>query len=632
MSGSVIEGKGGIQARVVEDSISDEGIRLTTLQLRYHRFIHSEFMTHRMFCLDGDTTLTFDLPSGSKNGEYRRSYEMTIREFVEKWHEGVKDHKVSRFQEKDISKIVKEKCYTAKEISNILGYSSPSNIRKECREGRIPVENPDKSRNEDHVFTGQSFLDWYNSRGTRSFSVRSRLQNMQIRQMNEKTREIQTSTVNNCWFSGMKDVYEVVAGDFSVAGSKDHRVYTQEGWKTIGELEPGKDFIITQAFGKLEDDKKKENHLKKIDGEWKQIFNRNVKPEKIEEQDYMCYDCGSTIDINNCDIHHVVPVFEDPSLAFDKTNVIALCRECHQDRHRIQGWQGGTYLYGMPVLVEDIVYLGEKDTYDLEIAGEYPNFLANGVVVHNSRNASSSRAIPVHKSIKSVQKDPAIPISFQANQKGMQSSQDLSPNKARIARALWVGASKASVSVAKGMVQVGLHKQWANRILEPFSFIDVIVTATEWNNFFELRYHDDAQPEIYELAKCIYDALGESEPKLLKPEEWHLPYVSEKERRSNNNSILWKISSARCARVSYKNHDGTNPSISKDCRLHDFLVGSNPKHASPTEHQAKPMLFPYSKYRAFSKGETHIDKDSNRWSGNLRGWVSYRQLLEQGEL
>lgn len=244
----------------------------------------------------------------------------------------------------------------------------------------------------------------------------------------------------------------------------------------------------------------------------------------------------------------------------------------------------------------------------------YPRFIHAEFMTHRvfSRNASSSRAIPVAKMIEQVRNDPAMPIHWGKNQAGMQANEELAPMAQESARQLWMQAARDAASVAQVMADVGLHKQVANRILEPYQYMHVIVTATEWENFFELRNHPDAQPEIHALAKVMHFALAESRPVQRQENEWHLPYVTRAERVAFNNDLdlLLKLSAARCARVSYLTHDGQTPSVEKDVALYDRLVGSKPLHASPIEHQATPL------------------PEADMWSGNFRGWLQNRKIVE----
>lgn len=237
----------------------------------------------------------------------------------------------------------------------------------------------------------------------------------------------------------------------------------------------------------------------------------------------------------------------------------------------------------------------------------YPRFIHGEVMTHRvfSRNAMSSRAIPVAKMIQQVREAPAMPVHWGANQPGMQANAQVN---AGAAEHLWRKAADMAADVAVQMEMLGLHKQVANRILEPFQWMRTIVTATEWDNFFELRAHPDAQPEFQKLAYMMLDAVATSIPDLLLEGDWHLPYIQPHELQGTTPHDLRKISAARCARVSYLTHDGSEPDQVKDLALFDRLAASRPLHASPLEHQGTP-------------GDTD--------TGNFVGWTQFRKLWEK---
>lgn len=229
-----------------------------------------------------------------------------------------------------------------------------------------------------------------------------------------------------------------------------------------------------------------------------------------------------------------------------------------------------------------------------------------------SRNASSSRAIPIITFLKQVWNDPAGPTHWGANNPGMQAKAELTGFKLWFAKQSWKWTGRAVCAAVWLTNKVAKpHKQTFNRLLEPWQYISVIVTATEWDNFFELRNHKDAQPEIRELAIEMLAAMENSTPVV---RDVHLPYITEEEHQKYiledlELDTLLKLSTARCARVSYLTHDGRAPSIDKDIKLHDQLVGSVPIHASPTEHQA-------------------VMADDDRFYKNFRGWKQYRIDVE----
>ena len=228
-----------------------------------------------------------------------------------------------------------------------------------------------------------------------------------------------------------------------------------------------------------------------------------------------------------------------------------------------------------------------------------------------SRNSASSRAIPLAKMVTRVRTDPAVPLSFPAEQKGMSGGQELTGWRRAVAARAWVLASQVACLFALTLGRLGVHKSISNRLLEPFTWHVIVVTSDEWDNFFALRCHPDAQPEIRRAAECMRDALAASTP--ADTLDWHLPFITGSDRVAvtdlagdgDYQSMLRKVSAARCARVSYLTHEGKRDPLI-DVGLYDKLTGARPKHDSPLEHVARPAR----------PGETV--------HGNFRGWVQLR--------
>lgn len=261
-------------------------------------------------------------------------------------------------------------------------------------------------------------------------------------------------------------------------------------------------------------------------------------------------------------------------------------------------------------IISDSISIANVRLSTLEL--RYPRLAHSEFLTHRilSRNAASTRAIPTKKLADMVLADMVYPIRWGVNQAGMQAKDtNLTEEQQLKAVEIWEKMAKVCVEGCKELTDLGLHKQWAGRPLEPFQYITTLVTATEWDNFFVLRDHPDAQPEIQELAIQIRAAMNNSTPTFLSKDEWHLPYIREEEKMLSSEMLL-KVSSARCARVSYLTHDGNSPDWTKDKALYDRLVASEPRHYSPLEHQATPL------------------DDENTWSGNFRGWKQYRKLHE----
>lgn len=206
-----------------------------------------------------------------------------------------------------------------------------------------------------------------------------------------------------------------------------------------------------------------------------------------------------------------------------------------------------------------------------------------------SRNSASSRAIPVEKRIQQILDDPFVPDAFGVNKRGMQAGADLDGTDNDRAREAWLAAMYAAIGQADALAKIGVHKQWANRLIEPFAWHTIIVTATEWENFFNLRISPEAQPEIRRMAVLMKAAMDGSDPDSVPPGTWHLPFVDIPGDVSEENYELEvetqvKLSVARCARVSYLTHDGKRDAAA-DIALYERLLASG--HMSPFEHAAR---------------------------------------------
>jgi len=315
-------------------------------------------------------------------------------------------------------------------------------------------------------------------------------------------------------------------------------------------------------------------------------------------------------------------------------------------------------------------------TFEIEI----PRYILAEFNTHRalSRNSASSRAIPIEKNIEQVMKRPVIPVHFGKNMAGMQAKEELDdliknqltpfdgegvffPNDYNLdtsiynsndfvcnrltdgknfwtdvqervtlkesAKRRWLQARNLAVQQVKTLAELGLHKQIANRILEPWLYTKIVATATEWDNFFSLRCHPDAQPEIKVVADLMWELYNSSTPEILEEWEWHVPYMykipysidgltyyTSKDPAiyaiADEDRVLFdvaiKVSASMCAQLSYRKADD---SIDKAIMIYDRLVSAKPVHASPFEHQACPL------------------DDPEQSSGNFYGWLQHRQII-----
>lgn len=273
----------------------------------------------------------------------------------------------------------------------------------------------------------------------------------------------------------------------------------------------------------------------------------------------------------------------------------------------------------------------------------YPRFIHSEMMTHKdfSRSASSSRAIPVKKIIAQVWNNPAMPIHWGINQPGMQADSEFTGFKRNLLRNLWQLTGRIVCCFVWVMMKLGLHKQVANRVLEPWQLMHVTLTTCKLANFFNLRIHKDAQPEIKHLATLMQSEKNASTPRVLHPGEWHLPWIQEEDKEKAWNyvmevddsvsviELLKRMSAARCARSSYASFDGDR-SVEKDHGTYDKLVHSKPVHASPCEHQATPDSR-ITRTVQIGDGPSFQEEvwERHELHGNLTGYIQFRNTIAQ---
>lgn len=251
----------------------------------------------------------------------------------------------------------------------------------------------------------------------------------------------------------------------------------------------------------------------------------------------------------------------------------------------------------------------------------YPKMVHGDFMTHRalSRNASSSRAIPTARLSGATETDLYTP-EFRLNKSGMQPGDYLPDNDMLQARAIWREAADHCLAAARVLASangLNVHKQWANRMIEWFGYINVIVSATDFDNFIGLREELDenanpmAQDEIYFQAIGIRDLLASREPKLLRAGEWHMPLILPEEAAAMATSDLLRISAARCAGISYETVNGEPMTIERANKVCNKLLTARRVHASPFEHQARAD--PLNR-----QPELH---------GNFQGWIQHRKLI-----
>jgi thymidylate synthase ThyX len=261
--------------------------------------------------------------------------------------------------------------------------------------------------------------------------------------------------------------------------------------------------------------------------------------------------------------------------------------------------------YEVKIVADSISECGARLT---TFALKYPRFILAEINTHRlfSRSSASSRAIPVKTMLENIKADPVLPLFYGKNQKGMQAKSEEIEDK-ELAEKIILELLDDTIAAVKRLNALGLAKQSLNRLVENFSWTSTVITATEWTNFYNLRCSKMAQPEMEKLARMMREAHEKSVPVDVPFDDWHLPFIKLEEYVAYATGDLVKASVARCARVSYNNHDGSNPDIEKDIGLYERLLTD--LHLSPLEHVATPL------------------RDGRQACGNFIGWQQLRKQM-----
>jgi hypothetical protein len=273
-----------------------------------------------------------------------------------------------------------------------------------------------------------------------------------------------------------------------------------------------------------------------------------------------------------------------------------------------------------------------------------------------SRNSASSRAIPVEKQLDRFSTDPALPVVWPREQKGMSGGSELGGEALLDAINLfaeWRGHTQALIAnYLKNHPEKSerLHKSLINRLMEPMQWHTALVTASAWENFFFQRCHPAAQPEMRAAAEAIRDVMKNSVPTLLEPGQWHMPYldadtiVEVTSSYPNATEVLKQISAARCARTSYMTQEGIRDP-EEDLNLYARLLHvdqpGEPLHASPLEHLATPCEWNLQKFFLY-EGDSGVELATDDFYpeneelqeyalpriGKFPHWLQYRHEVE----
>lgn len=353
-------------------------------------------------------------------------------------------------------------------------------------------------------------------------------------------------------------------------------------------------------------------------------FCNEIRSKKLEEYNYTCAVSGSKLDLQ---LHHIDPIWHNPSKYADENNLIVINKEVHKfihcnhlDLHFLEYYNSGKNLnqylecdYGkMPKILDiqkpqgdnkkkvrfsqiiNIKYIGKKETYDLSISGEFDNFIANGICVHNSRNSASSRAINKKKYIDNILSDYYQPI-WTSDCKGMTGQLITDPDTVTRLNKSYYNKMMYDIKYVQDNYSE-VHKQDSNTQLDQYARIPIICTSTSWDYYFNLRCAEDVKPELRRISLEMERLYDESTP---VETQWHIPWIKDNEKTYTTEDKLM-LSTARSAWISYANSENLD---SSDIAKKTVTKLWNSGHFSPFDHCCQSSLNGklYSGWQEFRK-------------------------------
>ncbi len=324
-------------------------------------FVFREFMRHRVgWCIAGDTEITLE----SEAGNLRRR---TIAELYKLWHLGVEDR-------------------LPHSAGGVTWHSRAGKWMAQVRRGE-----------QNH------YLGLYESREAAESAVTefrelhpsTRLRKLEsvrrnhVRCYDEETLLAQRARIVDVIQSGVKSLIKITTeSGKTLRCTVDHAVFTPEGWCKAGELAVG-DSVMVADTAPRPSQALVPPSLRRGIGVW-----TSMQRERLIKEIDTCHLCGQDFPRAELALDHVVPVAGDLTQALDEKNLAPACEPCHAIKsagEQALDQRGGKIAKAVPDRIVAIEQDGEEMTYDLSVEGPWHNFLANGIVVHNSYNEESGR-------------------------------------------------------------------------------------------------------------------------------------------------------------------------------------------------------------------------------------------------
>jgi thymidylate synthase (FAD) len=423
-------------------------------------FVFREFHRHRVgWCLAGDTRITLESEAG--NLRHR-----SIKELHRLWHVGAEDRLPAS-------------------AGGVTWHSQAGKWRAQVVRGGTAHHLGLFAEREAAESAVIEFREAHP--GARLRTLESVRRN-HVRCYDEETLTASRARIVDVMESGVKALLRITTeSGRELRCSADHAILTPEGWAKAGELRAG-DAVLGAGTAPRPSRAPVPPSLRRGIGVW-----TSMQRDRLIAETDRCHLCGGEFPRASLALDHRVPVAADLTRALDESNLAPACADCHATRSAAEqalARRGGEIATALPDRVTSVIPDGEEMTYDLSVEGPWHNFLANGIVVHNSYNEESGRYRELQPVFYVPSEDRKL---VQIGRPGKYEFVPGTPEQHKEAVAAMEESYRQSYEAYRRMLDAGIAREVARATLPVGLFSSMYATcnARSLMHFLSLRTQDE---------------------------------------------------------------------------------------------------------------------------------------------
>ena len=517
-------------------SIFEQGYM--TLEITTTRAIAAQILRHRSFtfqefCMSGDTNVYFDLPNAIKKGK-RQKYSLTLEHLYKNWSKN----------ENSRNRIRNMFVRVYDEISKTLSHA---HIKEVFQTGmkdifEIVLENGKsiKCTKEHKVLTKNGFVSLQDATGLKLVGNTAVISNNIAVGCNGTP----VHQDYNWLLEHKKQSISDGTGLVGIANTAGVSIHTIRKWlkkhnlcftkKEVSSYTPiWNKGVFGYSSGLRSEETKQKMRDSSKKGKDSNLWKGGVAKERqkiqadiskfrnklMKEYNYCCGMCGDKLN-SRTHLHHIIPVSENMSLAREYSNLMPVHSNCHMKHHRLNGdhkkWKekgiGNTMTVSWSK-IKFVKYIGKEMTYDLEIDHDSHNYVADGVIVHNSQRYADAKLLG---------KIECPDIRSQDNKNRQNSIDDIQPHIKNYWKRVIEEHFYKSARLYESLLKDGVAKECARFVLPLATPTKLYMTGSirSWIHYIELRSSNGTQKEHMDIANSIKQIFVEQLPIISEALDW----------------------------------------------------------------------------------------------------------------